>query len=227
REFGPVGTTQLGYTRIDDIIGKFAQRSVDSISEADEAGKRRLDDCLLRVAELWPNAWMRLVEFRQRSGASVQEIEYALRRAVEERPYDREAWLARAKNAKDARDDATRIASLVSAVDCDPNDVDLIREVAFQLAQYVDSHKSVLPQARRGVYVASVRGHMEKLADRLDSTGLSRLAWLFMLEGDITNGWKYANLGLSKGPTNQYCLRIVERLNDQMNPAAPPQRGLA
>jgi hypothetical protein len=58
---------------------------------------------------------------------------------------------------------------------------------------------------------------MECLAGRLDATGFSRLAWLFLLEGNQEDAWKYANMGLAKDATNSHCLRIVERLNDQRN----------
>jgi hypothetical protein len=128
-------------------------------------------------------------------------------------PYNRDAWLARARHAQASGSDATKIAALVSAVDADPSDIELIREVAFELCRYIDAHKFEIPIARRGVYVASVRAHMEALADHLDATGLSRLAWLFLLEDDKGGAWKYANMGLAKDSVNNHCINIVERLD--------------
>ncbi len=110
----------------------------------------------------------------------------------------------------------TCIAALISAVDADPTDVSLIRDTAFELAKYVNAHKVDIPKARRGVYLANVRSHMERIADQLHATGLSRLAWLFLLEGDQDSASKHANKGLEKEPTNTHCLNIVQRLDSQM-----------
>ena len=122
----------------------------------------------------------------------------------------------RAAYAAKTHDESTRIASLVSAVDADSGDVELIREVAFLLSQYINQHLSEIPKARRGVYLASVRAHMEKIALSLDATGLSRLAWLFLLEGNLDKARKYANDGCSKDPVNKHCLSILERIENQV-----------
>jgi len=74
-----------------------------------------------------------------------------------------------------------------------------------------NAHKQEIVKARRSVYLASVRSHMVRIADQLDPTGLSRLAWLFLLEDD----WEYANMGLATDATNGHCLRIVQRLTNQ------------
>ena len=83
--------------------------------------------------------------------------------------------------------------------------------MAFQLCRYINDHRLDIPLARRGVYLASVRSHMEKLADQLDATGLSRLAWLFLLEGNEQKGRFYAEMGLKKDPGNEHCSKILDR----------------
>jgi hypothetical protein len=108
--------------------------------------------------------------------------------------------------------EATRIASLVSAVDAAPNDVSLVRDVAIQLAKYINDHLHDIPQARRGVYLASVRSHMVKLTEELDANGFGRLAWLFLLEGDRQNSNLYAEMGLRKDSYNEHCHKILDRL---------------
>jgi hypothetical protein len=148
----------------------------------------------------------------RRSGGSTESIEAALRRAVEELPGNEDAWITRAELAQQTGNEAIRIASLVSAVEADPSDIELLREVAFQLCRYVNEHRLDIPKARRGLYLASVRSHMQKIADQLDATGLSRLAWLFLLEGDERSGRAYAEMGLKKQPENEHCKRLLERL---------------
>jgi hypothetical protein len=181
----------------------------------DDEKKARYDKLIEAIAELWPSAWLGLAIYRRAAGSTHADINHALRRAVEEQPFDKSVWLLRASVALSQGDTATQVAALVSAVEADPTDLDLVRETSLTLCQYVDAHKHEIPPARRGVYVASVRSYMERLSDELDATGLSRLAWLFLLSGDLDGAWKYANQGLAKEVTNPHCLRIVERLDGQ------------
>ena len=213
REFGPLQETAARTSSAGAVVDRFVLTCIERAPGAKLEVRDRLDAALSGVAELWPAAWLGVARFRQETGQSPDAIAYALRRAVEENPDDKATWLARAEFASRQNDAATRIASLVSAVETDPTDVELVREVAFQLCQYIDAHKNEIPVARRGVYLASVRTHMERLAKRLDATGLSRLAWLFLLENNQDGGWKYADLGLSKDSTNHYCLQSMQRLD--------------
>ncbi len=104
-------------------------------------------------------------------------------------------------------------------MDADPRDVELVREVAYQLCRYVNSLINEIPKARRGVYVASVRSHMQNVASKLDATGLSRLAWLFLLEDNVSKAREYANKGCAIDTTNRHCLKILERLDGQIDGA--------
>ena len=214
RQFGPISVGEIGGLGIDQLVEHFVTQTLEKATRSKDPDANKADSVLVRVAEMWPRAWLAVAQLRKECGHTDEDVSYALRRAVEERPYEKEAWLARANHASEIGDDTTRMASLVSAVETDPGDVELIREAAFQLCKYVDEHKSEIPPARRGVYLASVRSHMEKGAEKLDPTGLSRLAWLFLLEGDELSGWKYANMGLGKDATNVHCLRIVGRLEE-------------
>ena len=215
RQFGVLKRRTVGENTTDDLIASFLHRCIAAAPAAEEDERRRLDAVMCRIADLWPKAWPTVAELRKSTGDSEEEVAYALRRAVEEMPYDKSVWLARAEHARGQGDEGTRIASLVSAVDADPSDVELIRDTALQVCQYLDAHKYEIPAARRGVYLASLRAHMQEVAEKLDATGLSRLAWLFLLEENVEGAWRYANMGLSKDSTNIHCLRLVERLDSQ------------
>jgi hypothetical protein len=215
QQFGPVKINQVGSANIKRMVTEFVNRSRELAASAAEGKRQKIDASLVRIADIWPEAWLDVAKYRREFGLGDEKIAYALRRGVEEMPFDQSVWLARADHAASMSDDATRIASLVSAVEANPKDVDCVREVALQLCKYVDSHKHDIPQMRRGVYLASVRSHMATLAEQLDATGLSRLAWLFLLEGDTQNALRYANNGLERESTNTYCQRIVDRLHDQ------------
>jgi hypothetical protein len=192
----------------DTVVRSFLNWAAEE-ARVNRAAVDGLDRLMVSVADLWPPAWSAIVDFRMTNGG---DIAYALRRLVEEQPDDSAAWMKRAEYSKSAKDELTYISCLVSAVDAAPDDVELIREVAFQLCKFLDAHKFDIPQARRGVYLAGVRSHMEQVARQLDATGLSRLAWLFILEGNDARGREFASEGLRKDPNNEYCKRIIERL---------------
>jgi hypothetical protein len=215
RQFGPLKPSEAALATTDQLIGGFVRRATERPDVLTVPQHERIDAILSRIAELWPTAWLSLAKFRKLIARGTDDVSYALRRAVEEMPYDKAAWLERANFAHGQGDEATRIAALVSAVEADPRDLNLLREVAFHLCKYVDAHKSEIPAARRGVYLKSVRVHMERLAADLDATGLSRLGWLFLLEGDEDGAWKYANLGLARDPTNEHCYKIAAKLDAQ------------
>lgn len=209
RRFGVTSNSDHSSTQkitIDRFIASFRDETKIATLER----KIEIDRVLETLASLWKDAWLELAKYRRQIGASTESIEAALRRSVEESPEDVEAWLERADFARASGNDAVRIASLVSAVEADPNRIDILRETAFQLAKYIREQE--IPPARRSVYLSSVRSHMQKVESQLDAVGLSRLAWLFMLDGDKDSGRKYATLGLSREPGNNYCLRIIENI---------------
>jgi hypothetical protein len=221
RHFGVIDTKARERVGQEELIRQFIDWCKSETRPPIKANLVEIEHLVEAVAELWPSAWLELAEIRERIGRPTESVEYALRRAVEELPGHKEAWLRRAKYAEKVGDDASRISSLISAVDADPSDVLLVRDVAVELSKYLTSHKTDIQPTRRGVYVASVRAHMERLASRLDATGLSRLAWLFLLENDHVNALKYAELGARKEPGNPHCLGILERVKPRSSPKAP------
>jgi hypothetical protein len=172
----------------------------------------RLDAYLESVANLWSEGWLELFQFRQKYVNNRDASEYAIRRAVEEMPFSKQAWLVRARFAEQNEDSAVCTAAFLSAVETDPSDIGLIREAAYYVCKYINDHQTEIPIARRGTYLANIRTHMQRISADLDATGLSRLAWLFLLEGDRENAKLYADAGITKESRNQYCLRILEKL---------------
>jgi hypothetical protein len=216
RRFGVIRPGQVAITSRSEVVNRFLVSALEQSSSTDAREIDRLNRALERIAELYPPAWRQVAEFRRHFRLPAQDIEHALRRWVEEQPYEKDAWLRRAEHAREVGDDGTYISSLVSAVDADPSDLLLVRDAAFALCRFIDAHKTEIPRTRRGVYLAGVRGHMEKLADDLDATALSRLAWLFLLEANREMALHYAELGRTKEPGNEHCRRIVERLGSEL-----------
>lgn len=212
QRFGVLATRDVGSQTQQAIVERFASWAFREAAEGGSDEIERLDRTLMAVAELWAPAWAFVAKFRHKYGMDRDSVEYAYRRLVEERPFDKGAWLARAEYALSVGDEQTYLASLVSAIDADPSDVELVRDTALTLCKFIDAHRLDIPRTRRGVYLAGVRAHMEKLSQQLDATGLSRLAWLFLLEADEEKALEFASLGLRKDPWNHHCQNLVERL---------------
>ncbi|MBM3470232.1 MAG: hypothetical protein FJX73_05505 [Armatimonadetes bacterium] len=215
RRFCVLKPGQVATTSHSDVVNRFLESALEDTSSTDAQEIDRLNGILERIAELYPPAWGQVAAFRRHFRLPGQDIEYALRRWVEEQPFDKTAWLQRAEYAREVSDQETQISSLVSAVDADPRDISLLRDAALALCQFIDARKAAIPRTRRGVYLAGVRDHMERSAGDLDATALSRLAWLFLLEDNREKALYYAKLGLDKEPGNEHCRRIVQRLEPQ------------
>jgi hypothetical protein len=197
------------------IVSKFTERMLHVDGTIDTTEVERRDRILTRLAELWPPAWWQVVDFRKKWAPDAERAAGALRRLVEEFPSDPVAWMTRAQFAEAVGDKQGMVASLVSAADASPKDVTILREVAFKLCQFMTENTADIPVARRGIYLAGVRSYMEAVHEHLDATGLSRLAWLFLLEKNATSALKYAEEGLRRDPDNVHCKKLVERTQRQ------------
>lgn len=214
QRFGVVPIGQPITVPQDTAVQRFLDWALD-VSSWDESPSEaaRLDGVLLSLAELWPKAWLTLARYRLRRGAQA-DVAYALRRAVEEMPMSKEAHLERAVFARTTGDEALFVASRLRAIEIDPEDVPLLRDVAFDVCKYINEHSVSIPKQRRSVYLTNLRSLLEAHAEALDATGLSRLAWLFLLEDNRAQAWKYASRGLLKEQDNRHCYNIIQRLRD-------------
>ena len=210
QRFGVVPTAQRVNVPQEESLLRFVEWCLGQVNAPQDV--MRLDRSLEALAELWPQGWLWLARYRMKRGAPHSDTEYVLRRAVEEMPSNKEALLARADFALRAGDEATYISSRLLAVEADPRDKYLLREVASDVCKYINEHSQDIPIARRSLYLATLRDHMGKLAAELDATGLSRLAWLHLLENNKSDAWRYASLGLKKEAGNRHCFNIIERL---------------
>jgi tetratricopeptide (TPR) repeat protein len=214
QNFGILPISQPVQIPQEDSIKHFVNWCISQGAVAESDKVKHIDSILESLAELWPAAWLSVAKYRQQHNFVRERIDYALRRAVEENPSNKEAWLERADFARLYGDDATFVSSRVRAIEIDPSDVSLIYAVSYDLIRYISKRTSEIPVARRSVYLASLRDHMVNMVDLLDSTGLSRLAWLYLLEANKEEAWKYASQGLKKKQNDQDCYKIIERLKE-------------
>lgn len=215
QKFGVVPAAGAVAVPQSEHLRRFLDWSISQSSTGSASQLRRLDETLELLARVWPEGWLGLARFRQAMGASPESIGLALRRAVEENPNNLEAWQSRASFEKAQGNDAAFVSSRLRAVEISPGDRTLVREVALDVCRFINDHSVDIPVARRSVYVASLRERMKEHADFLDATGLSRLAWLYLLEGNQREAWRFASMGLVREKDNKHCMRIIERLRSQ------------
>lgn len=212
QNFGPLASTSVASSQGQDkVIDRFVRWCFAETSKS-RAASERLDALLEAIANVVPPVWMEVAKYRIQFLRPRLKIEYSLRRAVEELPTSKEARLQRANYARQVGDDLTQVSSLISAVEVAPDDLRLVTETAHTLIDFINKHKGDIPTARRGLYLASVRSNMERLSPKLDSVGLSRLAWLFLLEGNEAKAHEYASAGHRLNPMEPNCKKIIERL---------------
>jgi hypothetical protein len=211
RGFGDMELDNRQGRTFEDQVGRFIRWAHSPEAVTDDSS--RVENMLEVLASLWPDAWLALSEYRYERRYPREDVEYAARRAVEEMPFNKEAWLTKARFAREYRDDSAEVAALISAVDADPFDLELLSRTARVLARYISTHKTEIPQARRHVYLANVRDAMEHVSRRLDADGLSQLGWLFFLEGDIERARDYAESGCRSDPMNENCRKLLSRLS--------------
>lgn len=214
RRFGVVDIHSVGRKSQVELTEQFVEWCCDPDGASQHSiAPEKVESILQSLAEMWPPGWLALARYRQRKAAPRQSVEHALRRAVEEMPDSKRAWMARADYAELVGDEPIRISSLIAAVEADPNDVELLTTVAVAVTRYVSDHASQIPSTRRGVYLASVRQSLERVADQLSADGLSKLSWLFLLENNHARAREYATKGLKREPQNAHCLNILEKLS--------------
>jgi tetratricopeptide (TPR) repeat protein len=209
RQFGVVDPEFASRRKQSELIERFIDWCC-SASGAERPSAEKLDRIFQSLAELWPPAWLALARFRQSNGYPNQQIDQALRRAVEEMPENKDAWLARARFAEVAGDEQAGVAALISAVEADPSDLTLLLDVAGVVTRYINSSQT--HPTRRGAYLASVRDHLERFSRQLNADGLSRLSWLYLLEGNTRRARELAEAGLKKDAENSHCWNLINRL---------------
>ncbi len=210
RQFGVVDRLAK-QTTLHDTLQRFFDTSLDRTRGMSNEELEKRDHVLANIAERWREGWRHLAEFRHRAGMGYKAVDQAARRAVEEMPNDVSVWKQRADYARQHDDEQTEVTCWVSIVELDPTNVVHVSQAANLLNKFVGH----MPIDRRGFYIASVRDRMEQIASRLDATGRSRLAWLYLHEENYLMAQKHVNAGLKLDSDNSYCLKLYERLRSQ------------
>lgn len=135
--FGDMELQERQGLTLEDQVARFVQWCFDSSQEAGPDLVARYNRDIELVAKQWPPAWLSLADFRYQHKLGKRQVELATRSAVEEMPFNTDAWRRRAFYARAAGDDSAEIAALISAVESSPDDTKLMTTTARRLVKYV------------------------------------------------------------------------------------------
>lgn len=206
-------------------LGAFFQNLFDEALDLFRTEPEAWDEILSmaeQCAEAHPDLWIAVAHALDSGNADPQRVRASFRRAAEAAPLDAERWLSWAAFERRQGDMQQHVYKSIRALEIDSSKPKQCSEVAAALADYISTNKEEVPPERRDMLIGRVRmaleGHQE--AHRLDSTDLSRLGWLYLLEYSpsvnpdanlIRLAKDCAKEGLQLEPQNAYCRSLLAR----------------
>ena len=174
------------------------------------------------LAQAVPIAFLQLSdlvwEFDDSMQAKAQAKEY-LRRYLEVAPESsKEAvWLKLAGRCRSSEDPTGEIHALCEAALLSSSKVDDLGRYANRLNGRIRELKSDRIEEAWSPEVQDllnrVTGKMENCLEQLNATDCSRLAWLYLNVGNDDRALDIARLGIKREPENDYCLKLVQKLD--------------
>jgi hypothetical protein len=144
-----------------------------------------------------------------------ERVRSAFKRSVEWKNDDPTVWMSWADYERDAGARTEELRLLASCASRCPDDLALNCELASRIADAFNSVKFTVAADERVPYLRPCRENLEVRAADLDAQGLSRLAWLYLLEGDEARARTIVQMGLDRpgGSKSRYLVNLAERLD--------------
>jgi hypothetical protein len=222
QDFGTIrkdGTASGVMSRVSHLITALAKRVTSGRDTLD--GLRPM---LEFVASRVPAAWPEVARLYLEEGAAegVGWAKSALRRYVEsgDRSVPRSTvWRKLVELCHSTGDVQGELQSLAELANDPVLSIDELSDLADSINRVFATAKKVgndsfQPEKRRYL-VRRLIAQMEAGLQKLDSTDLSRLAWLYMHTSNDARALELAELGLRLDGENDYCLKLVQRLRRQ------------
>lgn len=218
QDFSPTSQDSLkkgSYPRVRSFFKKVASQISD--------GNISLEDrrpLLEFIAQNYYQAWLLLADLEKEAGNELEDEAVYVRRFLEERPEGLEAYMAWMRLVSIYRrmggvgGVAGSCGAFLSAAEIEDQD---IAEVS-SMANYVNSNREIINEMdadQRSALLKPLAKLMEKHRDVATATDLSRLAWLYLHSGAQNLALKTAKEGLQGEPENEYCQRLVDRLEGE------------
>lgn len=222
QDFGTIrkdGTTSGVLSRVSNLIRALAKR-VTSGRDTLEGLMPMLEFVASRVPAAWPEVARLYVE--EGAAEGVGWAKTALRRYIESGDYSvprSTIWRKLVELCHLTGDVQGELQSLVELAD-DPNlSLDELSDLADSINRVFATAKKAgndsFQPGERNYLMRRLIGQLEAERQKLDATDLSRLAWLYMHTNNDAKARESAELGLGLDDQNEYCLKLVQRIQGQ------------
>jgi len=172
-----------------------------------------MESVLENLAETYPETWSFVAWWRRDASKPPVAVREAFKRAVEEKPYDSKLWREWAMFEHRQGEEIRAMELRLRALELAGDDVEEASDLAGEVARVISVHARTLSMDKRRVYIADLRDLLSRHETELDATQLSRLAWLFLVEGNSVEARRLAEQGLAKEPQNEHCSAIRQKLS--------------
>jgi hypothetical protein len=200
----------------DPKIASLFHRLGDDMTLAHRAGRtdayQELRAGLRALAVAEPRFLVEEAQFLQGAGEAVDEVRSSYKQSVEWRDDDVSVWLRWAAYERGQGDRLAELSVLASCAARFDGDLGLNLDLAGRIADAFNAAKQSMPAEERLPYLRSCRDNLERRRSQLDATGVSRLAWLFLLEGDLRSAREWTEEGLRLEASNSYLLNLSRLL---------------
>jgi hypothetical protein len=214
QDIGATTTTGLKegiHPRIVSFFKKMAKRVSDGAASFEE-----MKPMLEFVARSYHPAWLLLADLQSEveDVAALEKSADYVRRFLEEKPSTKEAqpaWQRLIATYQVTKNVIGGCSAFLRAAEITEPALDEISS----MANWLNRERDVTEQmdlAQRGALCKPLARLMERHLEAASATDLSRLAWLHLHAGNVQRALDIAELGLQREPENQYCQRLVERI---------------
>lgn len=219
QDFSATSSTNLkqgSYPRVQSFFRKVASQISDDIVSMEE---RRL--LLEFIAQNYYQAWLLLADLEKESGGALEKEAEYIRRYLEQKSQGDdayEAWM-RLVNLYRKMGGIGGISGSCSAFLSAAKIKNQNLTEISSMANYVNSNREFINDMdaiQRGALLKPLAKLMQTHCDIATATDLSRLAWLYLHSGDHALALITARNGLDIEPNNEYCRRLVDRLDKEL-----------
>ena len=223
RDFGPVRREEVRQGVLPRIHYRLRR-----IAEAGEKRRELLAEnrsLLESLCRRVPAAWLDLAALHEDLGGAegLSASKECLKRYLESPLAERDAsavWERLARLCRQTGDYAGEILALVSMAQVPEAALATVSAAANRIndvhRQLKGRGASVFDTQEKRALISRVATAMERWTDQMDSTDLSRLAWLHLHLGDSAKAKILAQRGYEKDPNNYYCRSLLDRLGSQV-----------
>jgi hypothetical protein len=167
------------------------------------------------VAQRVPEGWLLLADLhyeQQHNEDGLAKAEGAIRRYLESRPHDAEAWKKLAQNLYRRGDSIGELKVMVQASLQPKSDYFGASAAANNLNYMMFRETLTLPQEEIRVLANNLLSVLMTRIEEANATDCSRIAWLLIRFRSDNEAKPYVELGLSKDSANVHCLKLASKL---------------